>query len=163
MIFLKKTLVTIATAGALVALAFTHFHAYQHGKAVTQARWDAETLRLTEVAMKAEREQREKEQALQTERQKVEVEYEQIKKKAAADAALAQSELDRLRDALASRDRAARQNPTASCGAHAGAGPERELLGSCATSLVGMAQEADRLTGMVSGLQAYVKNVCLAP
>lgn len=42
-------------------------------------------------------------------------------------------------------------------------GPERNLLGACATTVVGLAKEADRLEDKVVMLQDYVRTVCAAP
>jgi vancomycin resistance protein YoaR len=161
MMISRQTITFVVAAVLSAGLVASHGYAYQRGKAAVQAKWDAEKARVMQAALKAEREQRAKEHVLQEEKRKVEVQHAETKKKAASDAAAAQSELERLRDTLAARDRAARQNSPAERGTHAVTGLERELLGHCASSLVGMAKEADRLEGVIVGLQGYVKNVCL--
>lgn len=104
-----------------------------------------------------------REQELAQARQKVEVEYAQHKKRAAVAAAGAQSELGRLRDELAAPTAGAAGSDTRPTErADGAAGLERELLGQCATALVAVAAEADRLEAVVVGLQGYVREVCLA-
>jgi Skp family chaperone for outer membrane proteins len=156
-----RQIVMLASAAALIAiLGVTHGFAYRHGKAVVQARLDAEIIRQSQAAIKAEQEARAKEQSLQEAKQKAEAEYAETKKKAASDAALANSELERLRDALASRDRAASQDPATERRAY-GATVERKLFGECAQALVGMASDAQIIKDRLVGLQSYVRNVCL--
>ena len=112
-----------------------------------------------QLLQKAEQTARDREQALSVFRQQAEEKYVKEKTRAAAAASRARTELDGLRDALS----AARpgQDPSAACRAD-GVAPERELFGQCATALVGVAAEADRLAAVVVGLQGYVKGVCLA-
>jgi hypothetical protein len=103
---------------------------------------------------------------LVSERQKLEEKYVREKNKAASAAAGAESELDRLRDELATKSSIPGSNPTCpsaapSSGDHGGTGLESELLGHCAKTLVGLAAEADRLEAQVVGLQQYIKGVCL--
>jgi hypothetical protein len=112
---------------------------------------------------KASEAARVQEQKLVEARQKVEVDYAQHKKRAAVAAAGAQSELSRLRDALAAPSAGAAGGDTRPAERVDGvAGLERELLGQCATAFVAMAAEADRLKAAVIGLQGYVREVCLA-
>ena len=111
---------------------------------------------------KAEEAARQREQSLSVFRQQAEEKYVQEKTRAAAAASRARTELDGLRDALyAPRPGPASQDATAACRI-VDSSPERELLGQCATTLVGVAAEADRLAAQVVGLQGYVKGVCLA-
>ena len=66
---------------------------------------------------------------------------------------------DSLRDlnaAITERDHA-----PAPSGINGTGGLERELLGSCATSLTELAITSDRLESKVDGLQSYVTSVCL--
>lgn len=145
-------------------LAFTHFTAYRSGRAHVRAAWDKDIAVRAEASLKAEQEARAKEQALIKSRQQAEVKYAEEKRKAAAAAAGAKSELDRLRDELA-QPAPARSTPSDPAAAERAAGAarlERELLGACATALTDLASEADRLEARIVGLQAYVKNVCLA-
>jgi len=88
--------------------------------------------------------------------------HEKTKRANAASAAAAGSELDGLRHEIATRDRAATAAPGAAGRADA-SGAERELLGQCASVLVGVAQEADRIEAKLGALQDYVRNVCQAP
>jgi hypothetical protein len=150
-------------AAALVAiLAFTHFSAYRTGKGVVKREWDKSVVEQREALIKAQAEVRKVEQALVAARQETEKRYVEQKRRIAADAAGAESQLARLRDELAARNGAAAQAATPSCGVNGRAGLESELLGHCSKALVGMAQEADRLEAVVVGLQDYVKSVCQA-
>jgi Flp pilus assembly protein TadB len=84
--------------------------------------------------------------------------HEKTKRANAASAAAASDELDGLRNELAARDAAATEAPAAACGVDAGRA-ERELLGLCATTLIGLAKEADRLEGKLGALQDYVRQI----
>lgn len=106
---------------------------------------------------------RAQEQALSAAKQKVEEAYALEKRKAAVFARNARSELDGLRNELY-----ALPIPTSSPGANPttparvnGITIERQLLGECATTLVEVATNADRLATQVLGLQSYVANVCV--
>ena len=139
---------------AIVLLVGTHWKAYKVGGRVVEAEYQARTLA-------AEQKARELEQHLVAQKQKAEEAYVQEKRKAAAAAAGAQSELGRLRNALTSRSQPS-ADPAAGPGTDDRTGLEQELLGQCASALVSMAAEADRLETVIVGLQGYVKNVCLA-
>lgn len=115
-----------------------------------------------ESMQKAEQAARNREQALSAYRQESEEKYVQEKTRAATAANRARSELDGLRNELYALS-APKQGAAATAPSRADAGaPERQLLGQCATTLVGVAAEADRLAAVVVGLQGYVKEVCLA-
>lgn len=135
-----------------VALAGTHWKAYVEGKHTVQAEWNKQKLD-AEIAARA------KEQALVAEKQKAEEAYVQEKRKAARAAADARTELDQLRNALAATGQPG-QVTAAGPRINDRAGLESELLGQCASALVSMAAEADRLEAWIVGLQGYVKNVC---
>lgn len=151
----------IAALVMAVVLATTHIAAYRSGSAHVRAQWEKERTQLTVKALEAEQAARKKEQALIDARQQSEKRYVDEKRKAAAAAASAQSALDGLREQLAARDRQLHPADSASGpGADGAARPERELLGACAQTLVGLAEEADGLKSRVFGLQEYVKEVC---
>lgn len=152
----------LVAAVLLVVLGATHFTAYRAGRAHVRAAWDKERAELTAKALEAEQAARKKEQELVAQRQKLEEKYAQDKRKAAAAAAGAQSELDRLRDAIAAAPGCqAGANPAAASRAAGASRLESELLGHCAQALTDLAAEADRLETRVLGLQQYVKEVCL--
>lgn len=115
-----------------------------------------------EQLQKAEQAARQREQSLSVFRQQAEEKYVQEKNRAAAAASRARTELDGLRDALYAARTVPGQGACTAGGADARARLEGELLGQCASALVGMAAEADRLAAVVVGLQGYVKGVCLA-
>lgn len=77
--------------------------------------------------------------------------------RARAAAGAARTERDRLRDALAARDRAARSD--AEAGTRVDGAAERELLGSCSEEYAAMARDADAIAGRLRGLQQYVTRV----
>lgn len=137
-------LIILLVAGLL--LAGTHWRAYKVGGNAVEAKYQAQTLTL--------------ERKLVQDRQKAEERYEEQRKKAASAAAGARTELDRLRHELALRG--AHGSDTAPSARTDDQGAvERGLLGVCATELQELGAEADRLAGKVTGLQDYVKSVCL--
>lgn len=149
------------TIGLVGLLSVSHFSAYRAGKAVVRAAWDKDIAERTVQALEAEKAARKKEQALLAQRDQLEKKYVEEKRKAAVAAAGADSELGRLRDELAADSGRACTDPTATARAVAGTRLERELLGTCAATLVQLAAEADGLEARLVGLQQYVKQVCL--
>lgn len=160
MLYLLNPKVWIAAA-LLVAAVVSHSVAYRTGKAVVAAQWQQDKLIHAEATRKQQEAFRAKEQELLAAKQESEVRYVELKKRYDRSIAGARVELDGLRNDLAARDRAASQDPATLARAVGGAGLERELLGQCATALVGVAAEADRLEAQLVGLVSYVKNVCM--
>jgi ribosomal protein L29 len=150
-------------AALVVAIfAFTHFTAYRFGKGTVKREWDRSVAEQREAVIKAQEEARQIEQTLVAALHNTEKKYVEQRQKASVAAAGATAELERLRRAIAARERAATQDPAPAARVDGGTGLESDLLGHCAKALVGMAQEADRLEAVVVGLQGYVKNVCQA-
>lgn len=145
---------TIVAALLAVGLLFTHWEVYLVGRHGVEEKYQA-------AALKAETEARTRETTLTAAKQKAEEQYVQEKQKHAATAAGARTELGKLRNALASRG-AASESPAACTGTDGCPRLERELFGQCASALTSMAAEADRLEGIIVGLQEYVKGVCQA-
>ena len=145
-----RTVIVVIIA---IVLAASHWKAYVVGKTTVMSQWQQATL-------KAEQAAREKEQQLVAAKDKAEKKYVDEKRKAAVAASSASAELNRLRRVLATdKD----NSGTTTCsGVDGGTRLERDLLGYCATSLVQLAAEADRLETIIVGLQGYVNNVCLA-
>jgi ATPase subunit of ABC transporter with duplicated ATPase domains len=141
----------VIVALVLVVLAGTHWKAYLNGRDAVRAQYQARELAAHKAA-------REREQELVAQRQKAEELYVTEKRKAAAAAAGARTELGRLRDQLAA-GRPAPTDPATPIRVDGGS-PEAQLLGACASALVGVAEDADRLAAQVIGLQAYVRGVC---
>lgn len=106
----------------------------------------------------AESAARAREQSLVTAKHQAEVAHAVTKKQSQRAIAGARSELDRLRDVLATR--ATDADSTASTRTDGATCPERELLGEGAGHLADMAAEADRLSATLTGLQGYVQAVC---
>jgi len=117
-----------------------------------------------ESSQKAEQSARAREQSLIQARQKAEESYAQEKRNAVAAAVRARSQLDGLRNELYAISTPAPGGSDAPAACRIDAGTlEKQLLDQCATALVGVAEQADRLAAQVLGLQAYVRNVCVAP
>lgn len=154
----KYAAVAFLTA-LLVMLAGTHWKAYHAGGAAVQAKWDKDAELRAQQALQAEQAARKREQDLAAQKRKVEERYANDKRKAAAAAAGARSELDRLRGEIAQPACVGADcDPAAAIGVDGGA-VERQLLEQCAAALVGVAQDADRLAATVIGLQTYVRSV----
>ena len=161
--FALLNLRALAWIALAVALAISHGMAYKTGRAMVRADWDKDIEERNAQTLKAEQDARAKEQALQTAKQKVEVNYAAQKKRDAVALSNAQSELDQLRVTLAAVGSSAGQD-TGTTARTDGAGRlERELLGHCATALAELAGQADRLETKLVGLQNYVKDVCMPP
>lgn len=145
-----------------VAMGATHFIAYRSGKAVVRADWDKDKAAQNLATLEQERRFRKQEQRLLLSRQQVEKQYADEKRNAATAAAAAQSDLDRLRNELATAPSgAAPADPTAAERAAGAARLERDLLGACAASLTDLGRDADLLEARLVGLQSYVRDVCL--
>lgn len=151
------------TAALIVAalLAGTHWKAYVSGKKTVQAEWNLDIQQRTEQALAAEQAARNQEHQLVAAKQKAEEAYVNEKRKAARAAAGAQSELDRLRDAINDRGDSSCADPAAKPRANGITRLEQELLGQCAGALTELAAEADRLEAIVVGLQAYIRGTVL--
>lgn len=109
----------------------------------------------------AESTARAREQSLVAAKQKAEEAHVIQKKQSQRAIAGARDELGRLRDILATRS--TDQDPAAPPGTNGATCQERQLLGEGAGHLAELAAEADRLTTTVSGLQGYIRGVCIAP
>jgi hypothetical protein len=142
-----------------LVLAASHWFMYGAGKNAIQVKWDADVSKRIQDALAAEQAARAKEKALAAERHELEKRYADEKRKAAAAAAGAKSELDRLRREIAAAGGPGAADSATAGGAH-GAAAFPELLGACAGALFDLGQEADRIKGIASGLQDYAKNVC---
>lgn len=142
----------IIVAGVAVILAGTHWKAYVSGKQAVHAEYQQRQLAAEQLA-------RAREQELIAERKNLEDRYVRDKRNAAISAANARAELDRLRDQINAGRSSAPADSTAPIRVDGGT-PEAGILGACATALVGVAEDADRLAAQVLGLQAYVSGVC---
>lgn len=143
----------IAALVVAVTLTATHWKAYIQGKNVVRTQMQAQVLATEQAARKREHE-------LIAARHQAEESYAALKRSTQRAVAGTQSELGRLRDAIAVRERQAANDPTPEPGTHAAATTERQLFGQCAETLAGMAQQADQLADQLSGLQGYVRSVC---
>jgi len=106
----------------------------------------------------AESTARAREQILVSAKHQAEEAHAVTKKQSQRAIAGARSELDRLRDILATRH--ANTDPTTSPRTDGAACIERQLLGEGAGHLADLAAEADRLSATLTGLQGYVNAVC---
>lgn len=176
MILPYKPLITAGIVAGLLAAAWgwhawdksrAESAAYAAGQAEVQAKWDQERIEQQALALLAEQAARAEEQRRTKAAQEAMNAHRKQAQRARADADAAGSELERLRDALAARDAAARggeagSDAGAGCVVDAGA-TERKLLGSCASALTAMAEDFDVVSGRLRGLQAWVRGVCVSP
>jgi hypothetical protein len=147
-------------AALIVALALSAgaWKAYSMGKASVQAEWDADVAQRTAQALEAEKAARARESELQTKVGRVDRAYQDQKRATAHVAAAAADGLRNLETILAA-PAAASSGAVAASGNHGAGSPERELLGSCAASLVGLGKEADRMALKVLTLQEYIRAI----
>lgn len=140
------------------AIWFAYHWAYSNGARDVQIKFDAYKTEQVQMAQQQEAANRLKEQGFQTSLENLTNAY--IKEHSAhlAAAASANSMLDSFNAALGSK--AAPDSPAARV-PDGGAGPEQELLGNCASTLVRLAAEADRLEEVIVGLQTYIKDIVL--
>lgn len=111
-----------------------------------------------QAARQASEAAREREQEMHDAIESIQREYMQRVAAGERDAAGARSELRRLRDSLATRERAAAEAARAAGRADAAAA-ERDVLRACTAELVAVAQDADRIAIRLSQLQGYVKSI----
>ena len=146
-----------AAVSLAVALAASHWKAYQAGGASARADFQAYKLEATQAAAKASEDARKKENELNLSVERVKANYAKAKR----DNALLTSSLDdslrQFKTALSDRTLT---NPASPGGTNGAGGLERELLGNCAQSLAQLAETSDRLENKVVGLQDYVRQVC---
>lgn len=147
-----KLATVLLIAAALAGGAWKIRHdAYKSGAEAVKQEYAAAATKAALAAMKNQ-------ERLQDAVNQVGERHEKTKRANEAAAAAASDELDGLRSELASRDTAATEAPAAACRIDAGRA-ERELLGLCATTLIGVAKEADRLEGKLGALQDYVRQI----
>lgn len=143
-----SALLVVALLGGLYLLGRTQ------GREAERAEWVKHT---TAAALQASEAARIKEQERLRASEIIERNHMATVEKLRAAAGGARGELDRLRLALAERDRAGRD--AAAAGRADDAARERELLGACAAEYQSMARDADELAARLSGLQSYVRQV----
>ncbi len=139
-----------------VFLAGTHWKAYTKGQDAITAEWDKDIAQRTAAALEASEAARKRESELQTKVGRVDRAYQESKRNTEHVARAAADGLRNLEAILAAPNSPA-SSATASSGNHGTGGVERELLGSCAASLVGLGQEADRMAAKIVTLQEYIK------
>lgn len=151
--------ITAKQFGALLivlSLVVTHFGAYRVGRALVAGDWAAEKAETALAVAEAEKVARAKEQELTKKANDVQAKLNAEKKRAAAAADLAADELRLLQEALAARGAAS--DPKAASGVDGAS--TGDLLLQCAGKYQGVAADADTLANKVTGLQAYVNDVC---
>jgi len=146
----------LIAAGIVAALSVTHTWTYRSGSASVRQKWDAAITTQALATAKASEDARIEERAISDKLRKANDDLQLEKRRRAADAVRA---ADGLRDFRATLYDITPSNPATPSGNHGAGSVERELLGSCAAALAGMAGEADRLAGKVVGLQEYLKAV----
>ena len=147
----------LAVAAAIaLALAASHWKAYRTGQDAITAEWDKDIAQRTAAALEASEKARKVEQELSAKVRKVSDDFQNQKRATqhvAAAVAVGMRELETALTAPA----VASSGAVASAGNHGTGGTERELLGSCAATLVGLGQEADRMALKIVTLQEYIR------
>lgn len=151
-----RTVIAIILA---VLLSASHWKTYHAGMAKVQAKWDANTAEISAAIGKQNEANYAKERALNASIDKLKDDYAKEKSARLAAAAALDSGLRQFDATLdSSTPSPATESPS---GANGAGGYERELLGACAATLVGMAKQADRLEQKVVALQAYINSLGL--
>ena len=153
----------LAVAAAIaLALAASHWKAYTKGRDVVRVEWALDVAERTQAALAASEAARARESELQTKVGRVDRAYQESKR---ATEHVARAAADGLRnlEAILAAPAVASSGAVASAGNHGTGSAERELLGSCAASLVGMGKEADRMALKVLTLQEYIRAIQPAP
>jgi hypothetical protein len=130
-----------------------------NGARDVQARFDAFRVQETQMALQADAANRAKEQALNLSLENLTNAYIQKQHDLATAKSHTDSMLQSFQAALAAANGAVGSDPAAPGGTNASAGPEHDILSSCAATLVKLAEEADGLEARIVGLQAYIKDV----
>lgn len=130
--------------------------AYTMGEKSVQAKWDKQTTKMTEDALKLSEENRAKEQALQTKVRKVTNDYIAEKSRRAADAVAASS---KLRDLEAALDGVATSDTSAT--GRADGDPRLDIIAECARTANQLDGAVKEMASKTIALQAYAASVCL--
>tara|TARA_R110000868_G_scaffold54575_1_gene170494 strand:+ start:7877 stop:8362 length:486 start_codon:yes stop_codon:yes gene_type:complete len=147
-----------AAVGLALAMAASHWFAYHQGGLSATVALDAYIISQKTAHIAALEEARTKEQSLQLANTKVQNDYQTLKQKSARASAGAQSERLLL---LAALD-AARAAPTDTFpSGRVDASPAERVLAESVGRYEEVARDADRLSDQVTGLQGYVRNVCV--
>ena len=146
--------------GLAVLLAASHFGAWKAGRAGVRAEWDRDIAERTAQALAASEAARAKEQALQAENTRIRSTYAKEAARAQTDHAAAVADLDSLLHATGTPRSQAGADPAPAAGAD-DAARARNLLGQCAVSITALAEAADTIEARLTGLQDYVRTVCL--
>ena len=141
-----------------VFLAGVYWKGHTSGAKSVQTAWDADVAARTAQALEASEAARKVEQELTAKVGKVDRAYQDQKRATATVAAAAADGLRNL-EAILTAPNSPASATVASAGNHGAGSAERELLGSCAASLVGMGKEADRMALKVLTLQEYIKAI----
>lgn len=143
---------------AAMGLIISHWFAYHQGGLFKQVQLDRYINEQKTVHIAALDAARTTEQILQLAKQKAENDYQNIKRKSAAAAADTESERVLLITALDAA-RATTSNSTTTSGVDAN--PAERILRESIGRYEEVAQNADQLSNQVTGLQDYVRNVCI--
>lgn len=146
--------------GLAVLLAASHFGAWKTGRAGVRADWDRDIADRTAQALAASEAARAKEQALQAENTRIRSTYAKETARAQTDHAAAVADLDSLLHATGTTRSQAGADPAPTAGAD-DAARARHLLEQCAVSITALAEAADTIEARLTGLQDYVRTVCL--
>jgi hypothetical protein len=143
---------------AALGLVVSHWFAYHQGGLSKQVEFDAYVSDQQTAHIAALNDARAKEQTLQLANSKVQNDYQALKRKSADSASGAESERLLL---IAALDAARAAAPNSPAGSGADASPTERVLRESVGRYEAVARDADRLSDQVTGLQGYVRSVCL--
>jgi hypothetical protein len=143
---------------AALGLVVSHWFAYYQGGLSKQVEFDAYVSDQQAAHIAALKDARAKEQTLQLANSKVQSDYQALKRKSADSAYGAESERLLL---LAALDAARAAVPNSTPGSGADASPTERVLRESVGRYEALARDADKLSDQVTGLQGYVRSVCV--
>lgn len=143
---------------AALGLVVTHWFAYHQGGLSKQVEFDAYVSEQQTAHVAALNAARTTEQTLQLAKMKAENEYQALKRRSADAAVGTESERMLL---LAALDTARAAAPNTTTGGGADASPTERVLRASLAEYAQVAGSADRLSDQVTGLQDYVRGVCV--
>ena len=149
-----KLWLALALAGVL---AISHGFAYKSGRAAVRVQWDKERAEITAAALVASEARRVKGELLTATNTKVINDYNTQKTQSTAAAVV---NAGKLRDLQASLDRARSQQAPAVSGT--APDPRLDIIAECSSTVGKLDDTVKSLAGTLTGLQGYVRGVCLS-
>lgn len=145
---------------AIVVIAMYSWWIYMQGVKSERVKFDAYKSEMVKATAIAQAKAIEAHNAISKANQDNEAKYAKLKQQSKASADASRSQLDSLRNTIATNRAASDSQTAAECRAYAGR--QSNALGICAEHLAQNGARADDLANQVTGLQRYVRDVCLA-